>query len=101
MPEILPNKNLDVSGFEEVLRHENYLPIRTYPMFEEAVEERRVDTMGLLLEAMSKMRGDEQMWLQVIVKPTGEDFQKEGEKAISKLLGIEEKKEERRILSEL
>ena len=37
MPHVLPNETFDLSGFEEVLRHKNYLPIRTYPMFEEAV----------------------------------------------------------------
>lgn len=92
MPKILPNKNLNISGFEEVLRHPDYFPIRTYLSFEDPVEERRVDTMGMLVEAMSKMRGDEQMWLQVIARPTGEVVQKEGEKAIKKLLGIEEEK---------
>ncbi len=95
MPEILPNKDFDVSGFEEVLRRENYRPIRTYLMFEDPVEERRVDTMGTLLEAMSKLRDDEQLWMQVIVKPTGEQFKDEGEEAIAKLLGIEEKKEKK------
>jgi hypothetical protein len=92
MPEVLPNKEYDIGGFEEVLRFENYRPIRTYPMFEDAVEERRVDTMATLLEAISKLRGNEQLWFQVIIRPAGEDFQKEGEKAISKLLGIEEEK---------
>jgi hypothetical protein len=95
MPKVLPNKNLDVSGFEEVLRHKNYFPIRTYLDFEDPVEERRVDTMGTLIEAMSRMRGDEQMWFQVIVKPTGEEFQMEGEEAINTLLHIDEEKEKK------
>jgi hypothetical protein len=95
MPEILPNKDFDVAGFEEVLRRENYRPIRTYIEFEDPVEERRVDTMGTLLEAMSKLRDDEQLWLQVIVTPTGEAFAEEGKKAIIKLLGIEEPKEKK------
>lgn len=95
MPHVLPNKEFTLNGFEEILRHPNYLPIRTYPMFEDPTEERRVDTMGALLEAMSKMRGDEQMWLQVIVKSAGEENQKEGEKAIAKLMGIEEKNEKK------
>jgi hypothetical protein len=92
LPHVLPNETFDVSGFEEVLRHENYLPIRTYPMFEESVEERRIDTIAPLMEAMSKLKNDEQLWFQVIVKPTGEGFQKEGQKEIKKLLGIEEQK---------
>jgi hypothetical protein len=92
LPHVLPNETFDVSGFEEVLRHENYLPIRTYPMFEEAVEEHRIDTIAPLMEAMSKLKNDEQLWFQVVIKPTGEDFRKEGEQEIKKLLGIEEQK---------
>lgn len=92
LPEVLPNKELDFSGFEEVLRHPSYFPIRTYPMFEDTVEERRVDTMGALIEAISKLKNEEQLWLQVIIKPAGEKVQREGEEAIRKLLGLEEKK---------
>jgi hypothetical protein len=44
------------------------------------------------MEAMSKLKNDEQMWFQLLVKPTGEDFQKEGQKEIKKLLGIEDPK---------
>ncbi len=92
LPRTLPNPQFDVSGFEEILRHENNLPIRTYPMFEESVEERRIDTIAPLMEAMSKLKNDEQMWFQVLIKPTGEEFRKQGEKEIKKLLGVEESK---------
>ncbi len=95
LPQALPNETFDLSGLEEVLRHENYLPIRTYPMFEESVEERRIDTIAPLMEAMSKLKNSEQLWFQVLIKPTGEDFRKEGEEAIKKLLGIEEEKKKK------
>jgi hypothetical protein len=89
LPHVIPNSQYDVSGFEEVLRHEDFLPIRTYPMFEESVEERRIDTIAPLMEAMSKLRDDEQLWFQMVIKPTGEAFRQEGEDEINKLLGIE------------
>ena len=92
LPKSIPNEQLELSGFEEVLRHENYLPIRTYPTFEESVEEHRIDTIAPLMEAMSKLKGDEQLWFQLLIKPTGEAFMKEGEEEINKLLGLEEKK---------
>jgi hypothetical protein len=90
-PKILPNQNFDLSGLDEVLRHENYLPIRTYQAFEEPVEEQRLDPIGPIMEAMSRLREDEQLWYQLIVRPTGEDFRKEGETKISKMMGLEEK----------
>jgi hypothetical protein len=92
LPQSLPTEQFDISGFEEILRHESFLPIRTYPMFEESVEERRIDTIAPLMEAMSKLKDDEQLWFQVLIKPTGEAFREAGEKEIRKLLGVEEKK---------
>jgi hypothetical protein len=91
LPHTLPNEHYDISGFEEVLRHESYLPIRTYADFEEMVEERRIDTISPLMEAMSKLKDEEQLWFQLVLKPTGEDFRKEGEEAINKIMGVEEK----------
>ncbi len=90
-PKVLPNRELDISGFEEVLRHEHYLPIRTYPAFEDPTEERRLDTIGPLMEVISKLKNDEQLWYQLLIRPTGEDFKKEGEKKMNQILGIETK----------
>ena len=88
-PEILPNKEIDVSGFEEMLRHPNYLPIRTYLSFEDPTEERRLDTIAPIMEIMSKLKDDEQLWYQLVVRPTGEDFKEEGQKKINQILHIE------------
>lgn len=96
---ILPNKNFDVSGLEEILRHESYLPIRTYPSFEESVEEQRLDPIAPIMESMSRLKGDQQLWYQIVVRPTGEDFKKEGEKRINQIYGIEEKKKPAGIFS--
>jgi hypothetical protein len=93
LPHTLPSDQYDISGFEEVLRHESYLPIRTYEYFEDTnVEEHRLDPIAPLMEAMSKLKDEEQLWFQLVLKPTGEDFRKEGEEAINKMMGIEEKK---------
>jgi hypothetical protein len=88
-PEILPNKEIDVSGFEEMLRHPNYLPIRTWLSFEDPVEERRLDTIAPIMEIMSKLKDDEQLWYQLVVRPTGEEFKEEGQKKINQILHIE------------
>lgn len=91
-PKILPNKDFDVSGFEEMLKGANYLPIRTYADFEESVEEQRLDSIAPMMEAMSRLDADEQLWYQLIVRPTGEDFRKEGEAKINKIFGVPEAK---------
>ncbi len=95
MPHVLPNKEIDVAGFEEVFQKPDPYPIRTYPMFEDSVEERRVDTMGSFIEALSKMKGSQQFWYQLIIVPTGNEFHEEGEKIIRKKLGLDEGKEKK------
>lgn len=93
LPHTLPNDQYDISGFEEVLRHPSYLPIRTYEYFEDTtVEEHRLDPIAPLMEAMSKLEDEEQLWFQLVLRPTGEEFKKEGEEAINKMMGVEEKK---------
>jgi hypothetical protein len=91
-PKILPNQDFDISGLEEMLKGENYLPIRTYESFEESVEEQRLDTIAPIMEAMSRLNDDEQLWYQLIIRPTGEDFRKAGEAKINKIFEIPEKK---------
>jgi len=92
MPKIIPNRTFDLSGFEEVQRHAPYFPIRTYPMFEESVEEQRIDPIAGLMEVMSKLKEGEQIWYQVLVRPTGEDAFNAGKKELNKMYGVEEPK---------
>ena len=94
-PDILPNKEFDLSGFEEILRHENYLPIRTYLSFEDPTEERRLDTIAPLMEIMAKLQDNEQLWYQLVVVPTGEGFREEGEKKIGQIIDPESSRKPR------
>jgi len=89
MPKIIPNKELDCYGGEWILANPNCYPILTYPLFEEAVEEQRVDTIAIIIEAMSKLKDSEQIWIQFIIRPVSNAWKKEGEETINKLLGIE------------
>src|SRR5207249_5000203 len=97
MPKILPNENIDISGFEEVLRDskKNFIPLRTYVDFEDSVEERRVDPIGGLMEIMSKLKEGEQLWVQLLVEPAGQEVFEEGIEYLNKMYGIEEKKKPR------
>lgn len=92
MPKVLPNKTFELYGNEQILRAPDCFPIRTYPMFEESIEERRVDPIAGLLETMSNLKSDEQAWIQIMVRPTGDDWRLEGEKIVGKMTGKEEQK---------
>ena len=89
MPRVMPNDEFDIFGVEQTLGNGEFAPIRTYKDFEDSVEERRIDTIALLMESLSKLKDSEQMWFQFVVKPVDEKWKKNAEAAANKLLGIE------------
>ncbi len=92
MPAVLPNKTIELYGNEQILHAPDCYPIRTYPMFEESVEERRIDPIANLMEAVSKLKIDEQIWIQILARPTGDDWTKEGNEIVDKMMGKEKAK---------
>lgn len=66
-------------------------PIRTYIDLEAAAEEKEVDPMASLLETLSRIKPQEHLWLQLLVRPKVDDFIigfiKEGEAEIEFIKG--------------
>lgn len=94
MPTVLPNQVYDVWGTDLVLDKDSAYPIKTYSYFEEKEEEQRLDPLSVILETMSKLQGDEAIWLQYVIKPTGEktnEYKKKGQEIVDKMLGREVK----------
>lgn len=87
MPKTLPNKVYDIFGFDYHLLRDNGYPIRTYPYFEEKVEEQRLDPIAAITEVMSKLKEDESLWIQMMVRPTGDEWKKQAEALRDKLAG--------------
>ncbi|MCL5004816.1 MAG: hypothetical protein M1170_02660 [Patescibacteria group bacterium] len=87
----LPNSEYEVWGTNFILNRENYYPIKTYAYFEETEEEKRIDPLAHIVEVISNLKEGERIWYQVIIagtgKPTGNDWQKEGEDKISEIAG--------------
>jgi hypothetical protein len=90
MPSVLPNETWDLWGTGFTFAADSAYPIRTYPYFEEVKEEKRIDPISTISEAMSKLKDDEMIWIQLLISPigpqTGEDFKKEGDKTIQKIV---------------
>ncbi len=92
----LPNRTYDLWGTDFVLDKENAYPIRTYPHFEESVEEKRIDPIAGITEIMSQLKKSEAIWLQFLIRPARDAWAKKGEELINELLG--EKKESKSLL---
>jgi len=96
LPRFLPNDQYDLFGVDLVFAKEDAYPIRTYPFFEEAGgrdEFSRNDPLAPLAEIMSSLEPGEHIWLQILVRPTGDAWAKEGKRVVDKIVGKEAKDE--------
>lgn len=94
LPAQFDSVNHDVSGAELEFTKEPAYPIKSWVEFEEAGgkdEYARLDPLAPLMEIMSALRSGEHLWLQYIVRATGGDWVKEGQKVVDKIMGKVEK----------
>jgi len=99
LPADIPNKDYDMWGTELVLTQPDGYPIRTYPFFfQEREIEERTDPIAGLFEFLSSLDPQEHVWLQILVSPTSDDWKKEGEKLVAKLIGKEVKGSEKGLI---
>lgn len=104
VPQTVPNEDWDMYGEDWEFDKDNVYPIKTYEKFFEpqgeriAAEEKRMDPIIALLEAMSKLGPGEHYWVQFITVPVNtfkdeKDWLPDGEKLVDKLAKRPEKKE--------
>ncbi|MFA6042374.1 MAG: hypothetical protein WC786_01670 [Patescibacteria group bacterium] len=68
------------------LRHSAY-PIRTYPFFEHSMSQKLIDPMGALLEIMSRISPDEQIWIQWCLQQEDYAWRDKAQEIVHKLIG--------------
>ncbi len=73
-------------GNELILANKDVYPIMTYIDFEAVAEEKELDPVSALLETLSRIRPQEHLWMQILVRPLVDDFitawHKKGEKEV-------------------
>jgi hypothetical protein len=86
-PPDLPNDKYDILGADMILGKANPYPITTYPYFfgERKYEEQEIDPIATLAEAMSVLKDDERIWVQILVSPDGGKLEKESKALLKKL----------------
>lgn len=98
VPANIPNAEWDIRGSKIILSKPDAYPIKSYMNFlEEGGGEigemkRFIDPMASLMEIMSKLKDGEQIWIQIICRPTDGAWKDEGKKLVNKILGKTEKK---------
>jgi len=86
-----PSDEYNLWGADLVLVKKSYFPIKTYKEFQEELDKEFKDPMAALLEVMSKIGTGEQIWFQIIIVPSDNDWHKEGLKYVNKEVGVKEK----------
>ncbi|PJA46882.1 hypothetical protein CO172_03450 [Candidatus Uhrbacteria bacterium CG_4_9_14_3_um_filter_36_7] len=81
-------------GTEFFLKQPSYLPIRTWIDFEHTLSQQLKDPLAVILEQLSRLEPGEKIWIQIVFEAGGQDWKKEGEKAIDKFYGKQEKPKE-------
>ena len=91
-PADLPNEQYDIMGADMVLGKNSAYPIRTYSYFlgERKYEEQEVDPMAILFEAMSGLKNNERMWVQLLISPAGDALKDAAKKVIAEKMGKKE-----------
>ncbi len=102
VPQSIPNKEWNLWATDyKMANPDDHYPIKTYLQFEteqESEEEKRVDPIASLTEALSKIEPGTQFWIQMIAEPVAIDkdfpwfkkWLKEGEKIRDKIARREE-----------
>ncbi len=90
LPRHLPDEEYDVWGSEFVQKDSWVYPIKCYQEFEHTMgpsETQFKDPMASLMDLCGSLRQGEQLWLQIIIIPTGFDWVKDSKKEIDKIMG--------------
>jgi len=82
-----PFQHKDVWGMDFQLANPDYYPIRTYQYFEDNQEEKRIDPLATVVEVMSSLNKNEALWLQLLIRPVGDEWRKAGEERIKEMSG--------------
>lgn len=99
-PKILPNKDFDLWGTEFIHTKPDAYPIRTYEedfnieKVSPKEEATKIDPLSSLVEFLGGLSEGENIWIQMIVRSSGDAWKKEGEALAAKIAGREPKVQE-------
>lgn len=89
VPHRYPNPEWDLFGTEFVFTKLDPYPIRTWEFFEHKgqKDEPFKDPLAAMLENLARIGPGEQIWIQLLIVPINQDWVKDAEKLVKKLIG--------------
>ncbi len=108
IPYDIPNKNWNLWGTRLKLDRDEIYPIRTYPFLIDVTQTKQpnfLDPLAGLMENLGKLKQGEQIWIQLLFRPVGDDWREKAnkftEKFTEKLMGKEKKPSGGVLISEI
>lgn len=92
IPNDIPSKDYDLWGTDMTLGREDAYPLRTYKEFEDQASGEFVDPISNIIEGVSKLNKGEQLWIQILVRATGNEWKEEANDLVLDLIGRKKKK---------
>ena len=83
-----PFSDRDIFGTDFTLVKPSHFPIKTYEYFEDNTEEHLLDPLATINEVMSTLKNNEAIWLQLLIKPTGDTWREKGQEEIDDIIGV-------------
>lgn len=94
IPDDIPSKDYDLWGTDMILEKEDAYPIRTYKYFEDTAAGEFVDPVSSIVEGVSKLAKGEQIWIQILVRAADDEWKKEANDLVLRLIGRKKDKKE-------
>lgn len=86
IPNNFDTDEYDLWGTELILENKEVYPIRTYVEFEHAASEDFKDPMASMLELLSRIHSDEDVWMQILITPTDDKWKEAGYQEVKRLV---------------
>jgi len=83
-----PFADRDIFGTDFALIKGEAYPLRTYEYFEDNTDERMLDPLATLTEVMSTLKNNEALWIQLLIRPTGDKWRDKAKEEIEDIMGL-------------
>ncbi|MDP3953503.1 MAG: hypothetical protein Q8P99_01630 [bacterium] len=87
-----PFANRDIFGADFALAKADHFPLKTYEYFEDKTDERMLDPLATMTEVMATLKNNEALWIQLLIRPTGDKWREKGQEEIDDLMGVKKGK---------
>jgi len=96
VPDDIPSKDYELWGTDMKLNKEDAYPLRTYKEYEDQASGDFIDPISNIVEGVSKLQKGEQIWIQILIRATNDDWKTEADNLVLNLIGRKDGKKKKK-----